>query len=296
MYRPFPLDPRAARRAFDRSAQSAGEASVLAREVERRMALRLQYMRISPSRILDAGHGSGRGPGLVRARYPKAQLIGIDFAEAPVRKARDSARRGAWFRSLMGSGALHHLCADFSRLPFAGGCCGMVWSNLALAWAEELPRALAEFHRVLEPGGLLMFSSYGPDTLKELRAAFAAAGEGLHVHSFVDLHDLGDLLVSSGFAAPVMDMEMFTLTYRDFESAMRDLKASGQVNVARDRPRGLMGKRAWQRVRDAYEAQRRDGRLPLTFEVVYGHGWKGERRTPERAVVRLDLKREAPPR
>lgn len=294
MIQPFALDLRAARRAFERSASSAGEVSVLAREVERRMAERLQYVRVDPARVLDAGCGAGEGIALLRARYPGAQFVGIDFAERVVRVARARAALLERIRSLFGAARDFHVCAELSCLPLASGSFGMVWSNLALAWAGEPSRALEEFHRVLEPGGLLMFSSYGPDTLKELREAFAAADAGAHAHAFADMHDVGDLLVSRGFGTPVMDMELITLTYANFDTLVHDLRRSGQVNVARNRPRGLLGRRAWHRVREAYEAMRRDGRLPATFEIVYGHGWKGVRRAEGQSVVRLDIKRRTP--
>jgi SAM-dependent methyltransferase len=142
----------------------------------------------------------------------------------------------------------------------------------------EVPRVFAEFHRVLEPGGLVMFSTFGPDTLKELRAAYASADGRTHVHRFIDMHDLGDMLVNAGFADPVMDMEYVTLTYAAVRDLMRDLKAIGARNAARGRPAGLTGKALLAAVERHYESERRDGRLPATFEVVYGHAWKPQPR------------------
>jgi malonyl-CoA O-methyltransferase len=149
-----------------------------------------------------------------------------------------------------------------------------VWSNLLLAWAADPIAVFREFYRVLEPGGLLMFSSYGPDTLKELRRSFASSDAFPHVHRFEDMHNLGDMLVAAGYAAPVMDMDMVTLTYADPRSLFLDLRRTGQTNVERARRRGLIGRRAWQRMLAAYESQRRDGRIPATVEIVYGHAWK----------------------
>jgi malonyl-CoA O-methyltransferase len=150
----------------------------------------------------------------------------------------------------------------------------MVWSSLAFQWAADLPRVFGECLRVLQPGGLLSFTTFGPDTLRELRHAFAGTDGGVHVNRFVDMHDIGDQLVYAGFADPVMDMEYFTLTYADVESLMRDLKAIGAHNVAAGRKRGLTGRHALEELRRHYEAFRQDGRLPATFEVVYGHAWK----------------------
>ena len=167
----------------------------------------------------------------------------------------------------------------------------MAWSNLALAWAPDPLRAFAEIGRVIASGGLLMFSSYGPDTLKELRAAFATVDAGTHVHPFIDMHDLGDMLVASGFVAPVMDMETILLTYENFEGLARDLRLSGQSNMTRDRSKGLQGRKRFSAMRIAYETARKEGRLPATIEVIYGHAWRGEPRIAKdgRAIIQLQL-------
>jgi malonyl-CoA O-methyltransferase len=159
-------------------------------------------------------------------------------------------------------------------LPFAAGAVDMVWSNLALQWMNDTQQAFAEIHRVLAPGGLLMFSTFGPDTLKELRSAWQRVDRYTHVSRFVDMHDIGDLLVGCGFADPVMDMEPFTLTYDNVHALMRDLKAIGARNATTERPQGLAGKSRIIALAREYEALRRDGKLPATFEVVYGHAWK----------------------
>ena len=272
----FRLDALQARRAFDRAARTDVDAAALQREVERRMLERLEYMRLVPRRVLDAGCGTGRGLALLRGRYPKADLLGVDFAHAAVRRASrsESPMRRA-LRFFHGASSAH-LCADFARLPLRSGTIDMVWSNLALAWAADPVVALRELQRVLAPGGLLIFSSYGPDTLKELRAAFSEASPMPRVHSFADMHDVGDMLLACGLAAPVMDVERITLTYARVEDLVRDLKASGQTGAARDRQRALTGRGTWQRMRAAYENERENGRLPATVEVVFGHAWKGE--------------------
>lgn len=286
----FGLDAVQVRRAFRRAARGDANAAVLEREVERRMMERLDFIRCDPERILDAGCGAGRGMELLRRRYPRANLLGVDLASPSasghtgllLERVRHLLRRPERFR----------LCADYSRLPLRAGSVDMVWSNLALAWAADPLEALRELHRVLTVGGLLMFSSYGPDTLKELKSAFAAISGHRHVHAFIDMHDLGDMLVASGFTAPVMDMEMITLTYAEVAALARDLKASGQTCAARDRQHGLMGRGAWQRMLAAYERERRDGRLPATVEVVYGHAWKGEARTRSDGsqVVKMEMR------
>lgn len=269
------IDVRAARRRFERAASTYGEVAVLAREVERRMAERLDYMRHDPQWVLDAGCGPGEGLGLLRARYPKAGLIGLDIARAMTRSARQARTILGRARDLFSGVACHHVCADLARLPLAPASVAMVWSNLALAWAADPLAALLELARVLESRGLFMFSTYGPDTLKELRGAFAGVDGYAHVHRFIDMHDLGDMLVAAGFADPVMDMEMMTLSYPDVGALARDLRLSGQSNVEVGRRRGLMAPGAWTKMAAAYEASRHAGRLPATFEIVYGHAWRG---------------------
>ncbi len=274
----FRVDARQARRAFERAARRGVDAAVLQSEVESRMFERLEYVRLSPKRVLDAGCGAGRGLGLLRGRYPKADLLGVDFAHAAARSASRSESLAARLRRFIGGALRALICADLSRLPLASGAFDLVWSNLALVWVEDPPAALRELHRVLAPGGLLMFSSYGPDTLRELRSAFSAASPARRVHSFADMHDVGDALVACGFALPVMDVETITLTYSRVEDLVRDLRVSGQTCAAADRSRALTGRGTWQRMLAAYENERKNGRLPATIEVVYGHAWKGEPR------------------
>jgi malonyl-CoA O-methyltransferase len=283
------LDPRAARRWFARAGRAPAEDAV-AGEVEQRMAARLEYVRLDPRWIADVGSGAAPRPSAVRDRYPKARMLRVASAFAPVR--RSAQPLAARVRALVRSGREDVVCADPSALPVRTGACGLVWSNLALAWSADPAATLREWHRVLEIGGLLMFSSYGPDTLKELRAAFAAADPAApHVHPFVDMHDLGDALVATGFADPVMDMEMLTVTYASVQAVVDDLRSTGRRNAHAARRRGLTGRRAWARMTDAYGALARDGRVPASFEIVYGHAWKTAPRTTAdgRTIIRFDL-------
>jgi len=273
----FRVDARQARRAFERAARRGEDPAVLQSEVERRMLERLDLVRLVPRRVLDAGCGTGRGMALMRARYPGSDLLGVDFAHAAVRTASRSTSFATRLRQRLRGTASTCVCADFARLPLGAAAVELVWSNLALPWARDPAATLREFHRVLSPGGLLMFSSYGPDTLKELRAALSGS-PARRIHSFVDMHDVGDMLVACGFAAPVMDVETITLTYSQVDDLARDLKASGQTCAAEDRPRGLTGRGIWRSTLAAYESARTGGRLPATVEIVYGHAWKGEPR------------------
>ena len=269
-------------RRFSRVAESYDQADFFAREVDRRMQERLDYVKVEPKRILDLGCSRGGSFASLAARYPDAQLLGLDIAPAMLQG--DRAARPGWQRwlGLGRSNEAQRLAGDAANLPLKSQSTAIVWSNLLLHWLDDPLPALAEAHRVLEVGGLLMFSTLGPDSLKELRAAFSDGYA--HTQRFIDMHDIGDLLVRNGFSTPVMDMEYITVTYPDVTSVMRDLKAIGAHNVMQGRRRGLMGKNAWQKAIGEYEKLRTDGKLPATFEVVYGHAWKPLRRsvlTPE---------------
>jgi malonyl-CoA O-methyltransferase len=264
---------------------------VLAREVEARMLERMQYIKLEPGRILDAGCGEGHGAERLDERYPGAQVLGLDFALPLLQAARG---HDTWLRRVLKRARVDLLCADFASVPLAAASVDLVWFNLALHCAGDPQPAFKELRRVLKVGGLLMFSCYGPDTLKELKSAFAARDGAPHVHGFIDMHDLGDMLSACGFAAPVMDMELITLTYADVDELFADLRATGQQNVLAERRRGLTGKAVFGAMRAAYENLRRDGRLPASFEIVYGHAWKPAQRLTEdgRAIVKLEMPRK----
>jgi malonyl-CoA O-methyltransferase len=265
----FPVK-RDARRAFERAAASYDAHAVLHREVGQRLFEHLDPIRIEPRRIVDLGCGTGPSFEAMGKRFPHAELIGLDFSTAMLGRAR---RRSGWFRRAFSSSVARLVCADAERLPFAHGSVDFMFSNLALQWCRpEL--VFAEAARVLPTGGLLMFSTLGPDTLRELRAAFAGIDPAPHVHAFIDMHDLGDALVHAGFAEPVMEMEVLTLEYAALGDLVRDLKATGARNALAQRRRGLTTPRRWKRAVEAYEARRRDGALPATYEIVYGHAWK----------------------
>jgi malonyl-CoA O-methyltransferase len=249
----FPrVDARAARRRFERAAPTYAAASKLEQEVGDRMLARLDYVRLEPRRILDAGSGPGREAASLQARYRKAELVRLDLALAMLREGR----RRFFERK-------HAVCGDLARLPFAAATFDLIWSNMALHWAPDPLEWFRELARVAAPESLILFSTLGPDTLKELRAAAGTA----RVHGFFDMHDLGDMLVEAGFSAPVMDMEMITVAYSRGGDLLDDLKASGQTNARADRARGL----ARGSLRDLARALGKEA----SFEVVYGHAWKG---------------------
>ena len=287
------VDKRQVRKAFERAAARYDQAAVLQREVADRMFERLDFMKLEPLRILDAGAGTGYGARLLAARYPGAQLTALDLAQSMLQTARGG--QPWWKRALpiLGRSSTQYVCGDVDHLPLAASSMNAVWSSLTLQWCNEPEKTFREFYRVLAPNGLLMFSTFGPDTLKELRQAFAGIDGYTHVNRFVDMHDLGDLLQYAGFAAPVMDMELITMTYVDVKTLLRELKDIGAHNVTAGRNHGLMGKRRWRAMVEAYERLRTDGRLPATFEIVYGHAWVGEQKRTRledgRQVIELQI-------
>lgn len=282
------IDKRAVRRSFEHAAATYDAAAVLQHEVCARMLERLQYVKHRPGAILDAGSGTGNAIPSLLERYPGTIVVAIDLARAMLERTRGRVR---WWQTLPGlRPPLFPVCADLERLPLARDSIGLVWSNLALQWVNELPRAFAEMYRILEPGGLLMFSTFGPDTLKELRASYAGTDGRTHVNRFADMHDIGDALVVGGYADPVMDMEKITLTYRDVRTLMRELKAIGAHNSTRGRPGTLSPKSMLRTVERNYEAFRREGTLPATFEVVYGHAWKPQARVSATGRRVIDIK------
>ena len=263
---------------------------MLAREVEARMLERLQYIKLDPVCILDAGCGTGDGAKRLAERYPRARVLALDFALPMLQAGRN---RDPWLRRVLQRARVDYLCADLAAVPLPAASVDLAWSNLALHCAGDTQPAFKELRRVLKVGGLLMFSCYGPDTLNELKRAFAAHDRAAHVHDFIDMHDLGDMLSTHGYSAPVMDMEVITLTYADADALLRDLRATGQQNALAERRRGLAGKGMLSGMRAAYDNLRRDGRLPASFEIVYGHAWKAPPRLTEdgRAIVTMHAPR-----
>ena len=271
------------RRDFAAAAESYDSAAVLAREVGARMAARLDLVKIAPRRVADIGCATGDGIRELQRRYGagSGQLpLAIDYALPMLRAVR---RRTPLVERLTGRGP-RLVNADVRSLPLAANTLGLVWSNLMLHWLDDPLPALRELHRVLEVGGLLSFATLGPDTLKELRIASAAVGAGDTVRRFLDMHDLGDMLVAAGFGDPVMDMENITLTYPTPRAFLADQRHLG----VRDALLGRQGWRDWRRLLDAWPRDA-DGRLPASFEIVYGHAWKPAPRkiADGRAVVKF---------
>jgi len=272
----FEIDKKQMRRAFSRAASHYDASALMQREVCSRMLEKLDLVRIKPLRILDVGSGTGWGTRQLGERYKEADIVALDIAIGMLQSARGTS---SWWQKLFSATQQRFLCADAEALPLVARSVEMIWSNLAVQWCNDLPATFVEMGRVLKTDGLLMFSTFGPDTLRELRTAFDGVDDYNHVNRFADMHDIGDMLVAAGFADPVMEMEKITLTYNDVKAVMQDLRNIGAHNATAGRAPGMMGKAKWARIVQNYETLRRDGRLPATFEVVYGHAWKPEPRS-----------------
>jgi malonyl-CoA O-methyltransferase len=309
-------DSRLLRRIFDRRAATFDEVAFLPREIAQRMRERLDYIKMNPASVLDVGCGPGEDlPGL-RQRFPEAPVFGTDLSHAMLQRAlHHDAGDTSWRRFLpasigraLGARGPRFAQADFAALPFAHGAFELLWSNLALHWHPRPDLVFGEWQRVLKVNGLLMFSTLGPDTLKELRGAWAEveAAHGVparkHVIDFVDMHDLGDMLVENGFEIPVMDQETITVTYRSAAKLLADVRRWGAYPFERgerEAEAGPVSRRLYRALLAALEARRRKdgsegdaegGTIPLTFEIIYGHAWKAVPRTTAEGhgIVRIE--------
>jgi malonyl-CoA O-methyltransferase len=269
---------------FERAAGSYDDYAVLQRKVADEMLDRLHEVNITPAHVIDAGCGTGYCTRRLQKIWNSAQILGIDPASGMVQQA--SGQKG-WFSKQA------YCQADAVSLPLKDAIVDVVFSNLMLQWCDPVA-VFAEFRRVLNNDGLLMFSSFGPDTLKELRQAWADIDDRPHVIDFADMHDHGDALLQAGFREPVMDVDRFTLTYSDVLGLLRDLHGIGSRNVMSGRRPGLMGRDALSRLEQAYlKFSDNEGRLPASYEVVYGHAWSGGQPASNEMQKPVDLLRPA---
>ncbi len=245
------------RATFNKASSKYDESAFLQNEISARLAEKLNVFSINPETIIDLGSGTGFLSEKTVQAFPNATLVCIDFAQ----------------QSLLSN--IHNLkvCANAYQLPFADNSIDFIVSNLMMQWCPELKTLLNECFRVLKPEGLFLFSTFGPDTLKELKLSWSAVDNNPHVNEFTDMHDIGDQMLQSGFQSPVMEMERLTLTYDKVIDLMHDLKGIGAQTV-HNRSKSLTGKTKFNKMIEMYESYRNDGKLPATYEVIYGHAWK----------------------
>lgn len=274
------------RRQFDRRAGRFAQHEFIVREVGRRLIERLQVIRLEPHRIADVGCGAGGARSALLERFPRAEWIGVDLSAAMLARAAPPTRLSRLFGRRQAQRRL--LCAEAAALPLAEGSIDLLFSNLMLHWHPLPHTAFPEWLRVMRVDGLLLFSCFGPDTLKELRRACEAARFPARPMPFVDMHDFGDMMVAAGFATPVMDVETIRLTYASPRALLREVVSLGG-NPRQDRAAGLVSGRQARALLAALDGMRdAAGRIALTFEIAYGHAWKPQPRIGGQSTVSLD--------
>ncbi|WP_264435332.1 malonyl-ACP O-methyltransferase BioC [Coxiella endosymbiont of Dermacentor marginatus] len=262
---PFIIDNQAVAKALEVVSEKYREEAEIFHVIADRLLERLNFIRLNPLRIVDFGVRMGYTTKALLEHYKKTDIISLDFSVSLLNRARDSIQRNS----------PKMLSAEYTLLPFADQSVDLIFSNLAFQWSLNLQKTLQECNRILQPGGFLLFSTVGPDTLQELRTSFS--DKKRHVHPFYDMHDIGDILTHLNFVDPVMDVERLTVLYPSVLQLIADLKSIGAHNAAQDRSRGLMGKSQWQKMLKAYEKWRDENHaIPATIEVIYGHAFRAE--------------------
>ena len=259
------LDKSSISKSFDRVAKSYDRAAILQNEVLSRLLQRLEYIHHQPEAMVDIGCGTGQGIAGLKKRYPGSNIVGLDLVFSMLQEAKKQ------YGLLRKKRVVN---ADMERMPFADNSFDLLFSNLALHWANDLGATFKEFVRIGKNGGLLMFATFGPDTLKELRKSWSEIDQQPHVHQFIDMHDIGDALMATGFSQPVVDVEVIRLEYQQFRQVLEDLKNTGASNVDNNRSRGLMTPSKFRRLEKCYQQQGfEQGKFYASYEIVYGHAW-----------------------
>ncbi len=255
------IDQQRVAQNFARAAAGYDRVAALQSETRAELLERLQALQLQPRRVIDVGCGTGHGARALKRLYPKAEVLAIDLALPMLQQAR---RQIGWFRPFT------RIAADAARLPVADASVDLLFSNLCIQWCDDLRATFVEWARVLRPGGMALFSTFGMDSLQELRSAWAAVDEQPHLIEFLHIQQIGDAALKAGLVNPVLDRDLLTRRTPDALTLMRELKALGAGNAAASRQRGLTGKRALATLQAAYEELRQPAGLPVTWEIVYG--------------------------
>ena len=270
------LNKRDVRRRFDLAAPFFDDSDFVHRVTRDGLLERLQPLRVDARTVLDLGAATGSASEPLRKRFGGARIVSMDLSQNMLREA---TRKRGWFSRTVS------VQADAERLPLQDQSCDVVFANLLLPWLSDPAIALAEVARVLRKDGLFAFATLGPDSLRQLSRAWGRVDAGPHVNHFLDMHDIGDTLVRAGLAEPVLDVDRLTVQYADPASLFRDLTQTGARNSLRERSRGLLGRRRFEKL--VTELRGHGAGITLALELVYGHCW-GTGPRDEPANYRID--------
>jgi len=280
------IDKKRAQASFNKAAASYEDAAVLQKHVLGEMFLRLKLLKINPNIILDLGCGPGNAGPDLKSTYKPHDLIYLDFAYDMLKKAEEK-NKDHFLKAFSSKTAQQFICADMEAIPLLENSVDMVWSNLSLQWCNDLDQVFTQIAKTLTHNGLFIFSTFGPSTLYELRASLASFSQHSHVNQFIDMHDIGDALIRCGFSDPVLDVDVYTLTYSTFKEIMYDLKHIGARNALQGRAKGMTGKGFLYQLEKLYEVYRANEKLPASYEVVYGHAWKVNKQLDESSIIKF---------
>lgn len=264
MKKPYRVNSAHLERRADRAAAGFDAAGFVHATTLNGLLERLEPMPVEARVVVDLGCGTGVSARALEKRFRGAVVIGTDRSQRMLREARASRR---WFSRIS------YLRAYPEALPLPDHSVDVVFSNLALAGIDDPSPVAQEVARVLRRDGLFVLATLGPDSLGVLRRAWESVDDEPHVQRFLDMHDLGDLLVHAGLRDPVLDVDRLRLEYASAAALFRDLTATGARNSLADRRRSLTGTRRFQRMRAELEAARSGGALGVELELVYGHCW-----------------------
>ena len=272
------------RAAFEKAALHYDKYSILQRIVADRLNESLEQIKINPMTILDLGSGTGYGSKILHKKFTNAHIYQIDFSENMLKVSRK--------KSPVLFSRDHFICADINKLPFKEKHFDLIVSGLTLQWCNNLDVVFFEIRRLLKENGVFLFSSFGPDSLKELRDCWARADDYVHVNAFVDMHDIADALMRNGLTSPILNMEEIILTYHECRQFMKELKYIGAQNINNGRRKTLTGKKRLEKVFEYYESYRTNNTLPVTYEVIYGHAWQSVDIKKEQSIRLDDFKKQ----
>lgn len=256
-------------RSFSLAAKSYDQHAFVQQEIGSRLLDRLDYLQNKPRTILDVGAGSGQLTRRLQDKFPESIVFACDIAEDMMHYAKRKQPWQFW------KNHPQYFCADAECLPLQKGSIDLIFSNFALQWCNDLAQVFAEFKRILSPNGMIFFSTLGPQTLIELRKSFATVDNKTHINEFIDMHDIGDFLLNTPFADPVIDMELVIIEYQNVRRLLEDLKGTGAHHINAERPAGCFPKQHYLRMIAAYEHfKQANGNFPASYEVIYGHAWQ----------------------